>query len=136
MKNALIITAVLLTAGVVGAQSTQPSYLSRAGAPDLVLLDVGYTSDISHASFGQAFTSLTYGRLYGNLTVSERLATNTYGNVYGDITLGNTWNDRDRLFVDGQLNLYNGGLNVYTGLRQGILGNTGTTFRAGVRVGW
>jgi hypothetical protein len=136
MTKAILMTAVLLGAGIAGAQTFEPSYQSRAGAPDLVQLDVGYTTQISHDSFGAAFTSLTYGRLYGNVSVSERLNTTALGSVYGDLTLGNSWNDLGRVYVDGQVSLNRGNLNVYTGLRQGLIGNHDTTFRAGVKVGW
>lgn len=125
MKKILALT-LLTSLTLAGAQSLRPN------APDFATVDVGVTA----ARDGTYRPAL---HLYGNASVTERLTVNRNGSLWGTVTVGNTYNDYQRVFVDGQLDYTVRNVTLYGALRQGFyannnVGNYGTSIRLGTKV--
>ena len=130
MKKIILLTALTL-GGLATAQTT------RANAPDAAVVDFGVTSATVFNINGSTRPALG---LYANVSLTERLAvTRSGGTLWGTVTAGNSYNDLNRLFVDGRLDYNVQNVTIYGAVRQGFyannnFGNLGTNFRLGTQV--
>jgi len=121
-----LIAGILTIGGITSAQT-------RAEAPDTASVNLGVVSTFN----GSPRPALN---LYGNVTLTERLARTTNGALFGTVQIGNDFYDFRRLYVDGKVDYVLRNVTLSAAVRQGFytlndgFGNRGTSVRFGTQV--